>query len=95
MGEDHKRIEVVLAGRSYPLKIKPSEEQHIRAIVSRAEQCFVDMKSKFPLKDGQDYLAMTLLTLGNEYFQLPDDPRKSDMEDSLRKIEGYLDDMLE
>ena len=93
--DDHIKTKVLIAGRTYPLKIKPSEEQEINEIVQRIEDCVGDLKSKFPQKDAQDYLAMTLLTLGAELTSTENPTLSTEIENKLQSINGWLDKISE
>lgn len=90
---DEIKIQVVIAGRSYPLRIKQDEKSRIDTLVERINACYLELKNSYPLKDERDYLAMTLLQLGNDSFDATSASSKKDLKDKLDSIESLLDQM--
>ena len=62
MSDETISIKVWLAGRSYPIRIKPEEESAVRKAVKLADEKIHEMKAQYAGKDDQDFMAMTLLT---------------------------------
>ncbi len=54
-------IKVNIGGRSYPLKIKRTEEEKIRKAASKINENLKELKSNYAVIDTQDLLAMTVL----------------------------------
>ena len=54
-------INLLIAGRSYPLKIKPSEEEIVRRAAKRVNEKVQEFQEQYAAKDKQDYLAMCAL----------------------------------
>lgn len=50
-----------LAGRSYRIKIKAEEEEHVRKAVKLADERLEALKTEYTSQDNQDYLAIALL----------------------------------
>lgn len=94
MAEDLIKINVFIAGRSYPLKIKPSEEKQVQEIVERVESRIKDLKSRYPQKDAQDYLAMTILTLGSD-FSTEHQSLESAVDQKMDTIKGWIDQITD
>ena len=55
-------IKVWLAGRSYPIRIRPEEESAVRKAVKLADEKVREMRSQYAGKDDQDFMAMCLLS---------------------------------
>jgi cell division protein ZapA (FtsZ GTPase activity inhibitor) len=55
-------IKVWLAGRAYPIRIKPEEESAVRKAVKLADEKVHEMRSQYAGKDDQDFMAMCLLS---------------------------------
>lgn len=55
-------IKVSIAGRPYPLKVKPGDEQTIRSIVEKVNEKVNQFQKMYTKKDKQDCLSMALLT---------------------------------
>ena len=64
--DDLISINVVLADRTYRLKIKPSDEEVVRKTVKLINDKILEFKTQFAGKDIQDYLAMVVLWVATE-----------------------------
>lgn len=66
MQDDHSEetlsITVWLSGRSYRIRIKPDEESAVRKAIKVADQKLIELRTNYPEKDEQDFLAMCLLS---------------------------------
>jgi hypothetical protein len=88
--------EVVIANRTYPLKIFKQDEEKILSIVKSVNHRIEQLKSVYDAKDNQDYLAMCILQLyaqQNNPSQVSSVPDLS-LEPEIDKIEGLLDAAL-
>lgn len=65
-----RRINIVIAGRSYPLNIPIEEEQMMRRLGRTIEQMIKDYKDNFDIKDTQDALVWCALKLGSDAEKL-------------------------
>ncbi len=54
-------ITIVIADRSYRIKIQPKDEEVVRKIIKLINEKVVDFKTQFAGKDTQDYIAMVLV----------------------------------
>lgn len=54
-------VNIVVADRSYRIKIKPEEEEEVRRIMKEVNEKIVDFKASYAGKDLQDYIAMALI----------------------------------
>ncbi len=61
MNEDKITIRVSIAERYYPITIARSEEESFRLIAKQINEQLLQLKQRFPSKDLQDYMAMSLL----------------------------------
>ena len=57
-------INIVIAGRSYPLNGPDTEEIVLRKVGKQIEQMIKDFEKGYAIKDKQDALAMCALRLG-------------------------------
>ena len=57
-------INIVIAGRSYPLNVPDTEEIVLRKVGKQIEQMIKDFEKGYAIKDKQDALAMCALRLG-------------------------------
>ena len=56
-------LKVIIAGRTYPLKIKKDEESAIVAASEKINSNIKKLQGNYAVKDMQDLLAMTALLL--------------------------------
>lgn len=61
MNEEKITIRVNIAERYYPLVIAQSEEESIRKMAKQVNQILFQYSQRYPGKETQDYMAMTLL----------------------------------
>ena len=59
-------INLLIADRPYPLKIKPEEEEMVRKVAKEINEKVKQFQYQYAAKDKQDYLAMCALMLGVE-----------------------------
>ncbi|HPH24806.1 MAG TPA: cell division protein ZapA [Chitinophagaceae bacterium] len=87
---------IVIADRSYRLKIEPIEEELIRKTVKLINDKIFEYKENFAGKDMQDYVSMALLWFateqnktGESMIQLDETSKK------LQAFEAQLNKVLE
>ncbi len=61
-----EKIKVKIAGRMYPLQIKPSEEVFIRNAAQQVEKMILNFEKNYAVEDKQDALAMCVLNLASQ-----------------------------
>lgn len=84
--------DVVIANRTYPLKIFKNDEEKILSIVKTVNHKIEQLKSVYDAKDNQDYLAMCILQLYAQNNSTSQSPTPDiNIEPQLLKIEGLLD----
>lgn len=86
-------INIVLAGRTYRLKIKTEDEEKVRAMAKKLNEQLTVFKTEYAGKDMQDYLAMVLLWHVSEKLELQ--PANEVETSQLDKIENLIDKGLE
>jgi hypothetical protein len=85
-------INIIVADRSYRLKIEAEDEEIVRKTLKVINEKIVDYKTNFAGKDMQDYVAMVLLWFATE--QTKPTPQLLSQEgnrEKLDKIEDLLD----
>ncbi|NNC82892.1 MAG: cell division protein ZapA [Flavobacteriales bacterium] len=58
-------VQINIAGRSYPLRIKREEEEGLRKVAKEIQGHLDKLRQTYAVKDNQDLLAMTLLEYAN------------------------------
>ncbi len=61
-----EKIKVKIAGRMYPLQIKPSEEVFIRDAAAQIEKMILNFEQNYAVEDKQDALAMCVLHMASQ-----------------------------
>lgn len=59
-----RRVNIIIAGRSYPLNVPVDEEETLRKVGKQIEAMIKNYETNFDVKDKQDSLAMCALHLG-------------------------------
>ena len=85
-------INLQIAGRSYPLKIKPEEEESVRLAAKKLNDKVQQLQEQYAAKDKQDYLAMCALMNEVEILASKKKVTISDPAffDQLRSIDALL-----
>ena len=84
-------INIIVADRSYRLKIEPEDEEMVRKTLKIINEKIIDYKTNFAGKDMQDYVAMVLLWYATEQ-QKPTAELTSltNSQEKLKKLEEIL-----
>lgn len=90
--KDLININLLIADRPYPLKIKPEEEEMVRKVAKDINEKVKQFQYKYAAKDKQDYLAMCALMLGVEKASREKGDSSSDQEmaTAIDEIESIL-----
>ncbi len=91
--EETININLIIADRPYPLKIKVSEEEDIRIAAKEINQKVKDFQKSYSAKDKQDYLAMCSLMYAVESITNSKQTASldRDIDDELTKFEKMLE----
>lgn len=88
-------INIVVADRTYRLKIEPEDEEMVRRTIKIINEKIVDYKTNFAGKDMQDYVAMVLLWFATEQQKpTPEMTSQSESQERLLKLEDMLNKAL-
>jgi len=88
-----KGISIVIAGRSYSLKVVEHEVEMIESMVREINQKVNDLQAKYSANDKQDCLAMALLTYAVELARKEQDT-PSEWLEKLDAIQEDLQNLL-
>src|SRR3954471_22452651 len=89
-------INIVVADRSYRLKIQPEDEEMVRRTLKIINEKIIDYKTNFAGKDMQDYVSMVLLWYATEQQKpTPEQIVETGSKEKLDKIEELLDKLLQ
>ncbi len=92
MSEKEISIKVNICDRFYPLRIKTSEEEAIRAAVKQINEKVKSYTANYRMQDKQDALSMVSLELATNHTKpsLPE-PSIENINEKLKEIEQLLD----
>lgn len=100
MEENTTNISVLIAGRSYPLKIKVGDEAAIRKIVKEVNEKVNRFQLNYTKKDKQDCLSMALLTYAVDLHKAQlgepsNQENHSGISDKVQQLDSLLDNLLQ
>jgi cell division protein ZapA len=86
-------INVVIADRTYRLKINPTDEELIRTTTKLINEKIIEFKTNFAGKDLQDYVSMALLWFATEQNKQGGSSliEQQGLKDKLLQLEQILD----
>ncbi len=93
-GKETNNINVRIAGRVYPLKIKGEEESTILQIVDDVNAEINRFQSQYKNKDIQDCMSMVLLTYAYDIYKTKSQFDQTALSDKLLELDHLLDDLL-
>ncbi len=92
--QDLINITVLIAGRPYPLKVKPDDESTVRMVVKEINDKINRFQITYAQKDKQDCLAMTLLTYAVELQKSISTQPDDEFVDKVNHIDALLNTAL-
>lgn len=93
MSEDKlKRIMVIIAGRNYPVRIKPEEEKTVRMIEKDVNDKINEFQLSYQGKDTQDYMSLALLSYAFDLHKAKNSKDHQVLNDKLTHLESLLDE---
>lgn len=87
-------INIVIADRTYRIKIKPHDEEVVRKVVKVINDKIIDFKTQFSGKDMQDYVAMVLVWYATLQANQPAPANIFQTDDTVVKLQS-IEDMLD
>ncbi len=87
---------IVIADRSYRIKLQPKDEEVVRKTVKTINDKILEFKTQFAGKDMQDYVSMALVWYATEQNEASAiEVEKENLADKLNLIERMLDGQLQ
>lgn len=88
-------INVVIADRTYRIRISPTDEQIVRGTVKQINDKLLEFKTQFAGKDMQDYVSMAILWYATvQKAREKQSGSEPALSDELHKLEQMLDSAL-
>lgn len=89
-------VTIVIADRSYRIRIYPADEEVVRKTVKTINDKILEFKTQFAGKDMQDYVAMALVWFATEQNTVSaGDVEKENITGKLNLLEKMLDNSLQ
>jgi hypothetical protein len=93
--QDLIAINVVIGDRTYRIKIRPADEEALRAALRTINDQILEYKTQFAGKDMQDYVAMVLLWFATQHSGTSLNAQEdSALSSALQKMEELMDKAL-
>lgn len=87
-------VNIVVADRTYRLRIKPGEEEDIRKVMKEVNAKIVEFKTAYAGKDLQDFISMCLIWYATQSVTAK--PGLSEeVQEFLLNMEVRMDEVLE
>lgn len=94
MGEETKHIEVILAGRKYPMRVMERDIQEVKDTVQQLNHDLHNYQIKYG-KDIQDCLALVLISKSLDLLSARhSDSLTSDLTDKISLLHDTLDSFM-
>lgn len=88
-------VNVLIADRSYRLKIKPEDEEKLRKTVKTINEKIIEFKTSFAGRDMQDYIAMVLIWLATEEaLPAQSEPELNEVRNKIKSLQKIVDEAL-
>ena len=95
MNEELISMSVMIAGRSYPLRVKEEDSESIQNVVDELNEKIKDFQLTYINKDKQDCLAMALLTYAVDLQKTrQSDGNSQTISDKIILLEKMIDSVL-
>lgn len=93
--ENTKSLNVVIGGINIPVKVTPSEELEVEEVVDKINTKLKEIQMRYPGKDLEEALAMTLLAVSfereTERKQYPD---QKELQSDFDQVDELLEKLL-
>jgi cell division protein ZapA len=84
-------VNVIVAGRSYRLRVARADESYVRKAVKRANDQIAELRRTYAGRDDQDFIAMCLLMYATDKRGSSDNAM---IEEELSELIGKIDAVL-
>ena len=92
--EDELSINITIADRRYPMRIKRSEEEKIRKAAKIINERILQYQERYIGKDNQDFLAMSAVQFVVQVLDLMQDIDKDPIIEQIEQMKVELDKYL-
>ncbi|HNR09078.1 MAG TPA: cell division protein ZapA [Saprospiraceae bacterium] len=89
-----KTLQVMIEGRTYPLKVNEEDAASMLKIVEEVNESLKSLHVSYPQKDRQDCMAMALLTYAVKLYESRADSLSPDIQEKLEVMDRLLDEVV-
>ncbi len=91
----YESVQVMIAGRTYPLRVKQEDIESINKVVDDINEKVKDFQLTYINKDKQDCLAMALLTYAVDFYKIKfSDTTPQQIVQKVDHLETLLENIL-
>lgn len=83
-------IKVDIAGRTYPLNVKPEEEANVRKAAEMINESYFKLKDAYPMTDLRDLLSMASLEVATRALNAAGMADRKSIEAEISTIEMLI-----
>lgn len=91
---DELSINITIADRRYPMRIKRNDEEKIRKAAKIINERILQYQERYNGKDNQDFLAMSAVQLATQVLDLMQANDKEPLLEQIGEINGELGNYL-
>jgi cell division protein ZapA (FtsZ GTPase activity inhibitor) len=91
---DELSINITIADRRYPMRIKRNDEEKIRKAAKIINERILQYQERYNGKDNQDFLAMSAVQLATQVLDLMQDNDKEPLLTQIGEINKELENYL-
>ncbi len=96
MSEELVILNLLIADRTYRLRVHPKDEEVVRKTAKTINEKMLEYKTQFAGKDMQDYLAMVLLWFASEQNAgISNQMNQDHIQSRLQSLEKLIDNTLD
>ena len=96
MSEQTEKINVIISGRNFPLKVPPEEVQQIQDIVAEINRKVLEFQNTYKTQDLRECLSMVLLTYAVDLNKLKTGHVSDDLNTpELSRLDQLLDQYMQ
>lgn len=89
--DEELAINITIAERRYPMRIKRNEEEQIRKAAKMINERILQYRQRYTGKDNQDFMAMSALEFVIRFLDMME---KSDIDPAITQIEEINQELV-